>query len=261
MQQALEQCATSYREDLRELKQLSDHEREQLRHELQETVQQNQAAKAQLEAAHKRALCMLEKAKNQEVKVKVLMTTSTNYYWALAVQAPAQHFGGSLLYNISSPHIQLTRSLLSYSLFLDEEGGSERFGNLLRVTQLVRGKIRIQTDSGLLNFWSSAHDFYIIRPTSLSWLGQYPAKEILRAPKGKNWYQTQSTWIQMSSNISAAIGKLEDNEAILRNSIKTINKGENWIKKYQTYEILGKLPFVISLCLSVCNLPFSTYLW
>ncbi|XP_065763168.1 protein FAM184B isoform X2 [Muntiacus reevesi] len=68
MQQALEQCATNYREDLRELQQLSDHEREQLRHELQETVQQNQAAKAQLEAAHKRALCMLEKAKNQEVK-------------------------------------------------------------------------------------------------------------------------------------------------------------------------------------------------
>ena len=68
------------REDLRELKQLSDHEREQLRHELQETIQQNQAAKAQLEAAHRRALCMLEKAKNQEVKVKVLMTTSTNYY-------------------------------------------------------------------------------------------------------------------------------------------------------------------------------------
>ncbi|XP_055444089.1 protein FAM184B isoform X2 [Bubalus kerabau] len=68
MQQALEQCATNYREDLRELKQLSDHEREQLRHELQETIQQNQASKAQLEAAHKRALCMLEKAKNQEVK-------------------------------------------------------------------------------------------------------------------------------------------------------------------------------------------------
>ena len=123
MQQALEQCATNYREDLRELQQLSDHEREQLRHELQETVQQNQAAKAQLEAAHKRALCMLEKAKNQEVNVKVLTMTSTNYYRALVVRA-AQHFGGSLLYNISSPHIHPTRSLLSYSLFLDEERGS-----------------------------------------------------------------------------------------------------------------------------------------
>ncbi|XP_059959831.1 protein FAM184B [Mesoplodon densirostris] len=61
MQQALEQCTSNYREDLRALKQLSDRE-------LQETVQQNQVAKAQLEAAHQRALRMLEKAKNQEVK-------------------------------------------------------------------------------------------------------------------------------------------------------------------------------------------------
>ncbi|XP_042840808.1 protein FAM184B [Panthera tigris] len=68
MQQALEQCASSYREDLQELKQLSDHEREKLQHELQETVQQNQAMKAQLEASHQRALRLLEKAKNQELK-------------------------------------------------------------------------------------------------------------------------------------------------------------------------------------------------
>ncbi|XP_007449885.1 PREDICTED: protein FAM184B [Lipotes vexillifer] len=61
MQQALEQCTSNYREDLRALKQLSDRE-------LQESVQQNQVAKAQLEAAHQRALRMLEKAKNQEVK-------------------------------------------------------------------------------------------------------------------------------------------------------------------------------------------------
>ncbi|KAJ8790035.1 hypothetical protein J1605_004787 [Eschrichtius robustus] len=68
MQQALEQCTSNYREDLRELRQLSDREREQLRRELQETVQQNQVAKAQLEAAHQRALRMVEKAKHQEVK-------------------------------------------------------------------------------------------------------------------------------------------------------------------------------------------------
>ncbi|XP_058402772.1 protein FAM184B [Diceros bicornis minor] len=68
MQQALEQCASSYRDDLQELKQLSDHERETLQRQLQETVQQNQAVKAQLEASHQRALRMLEKAKNQELK-------------------------------------------------------------------------------------------------------------------------------------------------------------------------------------------------
>ncbi|XP_008586544.1 PREDICTED: protein FAM184B [Galeopterus variegatus] len=68
MQQALEQCASDYREDLRELRQLSEHERERLQRELQESLQQNQAVRAQLEAAHQRALRMLEKAKNQELK-------------------------------------------------------------------------------------------------------------------------------------------------------------------------------------------------
>ncbi|KAM5285172.1 protein FAM184B isoform 3-T5 [Hipposideros larvatus] len=68
MQQALERCASNYRDDLQELKQLSDHEREKLQRELQETIQQNQAAKAQLEASHQRALRVLEKTKNQEVK-------------------------------------------------------------------------------------------------------------------------------------------------------------------------------------------------
>uniref|UniRef100_A0A671DTW4 Family with sequence similarity 184 member B n=1 Tax=Rhinolophus ferrumequinum TaxID=59479 RepID=A0A671DTW4_RHIFE len=68
MQQALERCASNYGEDLQELKRLSDHEREKLQRELQETRQQNQAVKAQLEASHQRALRVLEKAKNQEVK-------------------------------------------------------------------------------------------------------------------------------------------------------------------------------------------------
>ncbi|XP_006208169.2 protein FAM184B [Vicugna pacos] len=68
MQQALEQCASDHREDLRELRQLSEQERGQLQRQLQETVQQNQATKAQLEASHQRALRMLEKAKNQELK-------------------------------------------------------------------------------------------------------------------------------------------------------------------------------------------------
>ncbi|XP_057581800.1 protein FAM184B [Hippopotamus amphibius kiboko] len=68
LQQALEQCASGYREDLRELKQFSDREREQLQRELQETIQQHQAAKAQLESAHQRALRVLEKARHQDVK-------------------------------------------------------------------------------------------------------------------------------------------------------------------------------------------------
>ncbi|XP_036901263.1 protein FAM184B [Sturnira hondurensis] len=68
MQQALEQCASNYRQDLQELRRLSDQEREKLQLELQETIQQNQAGRAQLEASHQRALRLLEKAKNQELK-------------------------------------------------------------------------------------------------------------------------------------------------------------------------------------------------
>ncbi|MBZ3887528.1 Protein FAM184B [Sciurus carolinensis] len=68
MQRALEQCASSYRADLRELQQLSDQERQRLRRELQDSLQQSQAARAQLEAAHQRALRALDKAKTQELK-------------------------------------------------------------------------------------------------------------------------------------------------------------------------------------------------
>lgn len=68
MQQALERCASNTREELQELKRLSDHEREKLQCELQ-TRQQEQAVRAQLEASHQRALRVLEKAKTQEVKV------------------------------------------------------------------------------------------------------------------------------------------------------------------------------------------------
>ncbi|XP_037386445.1 protein FAM184B [Talpa occidentalis] len=68
MQQALEQCASHYQKDLQELRELSEQERETLRCELQETVQQNQAAKVQLEASHQRALHLLEKAQQQELR-------------------------------------------------------------------------------------------------------------------------------------------------------------------------------------------------
>lgn len=79
MQRALEQCASSYREDLQELKQLSDHEREKLQRELQEAAQQSQAVRAQLEASHQRALRVLEKAKNQELKVRGMTMKSSLY--------------------------------------------------------------------------------------------------------------------------------------------------------------------------------------
>lgn len=77
LQQALEQCASNYQEDLQELRRLSDLEREKLQCQLQETIQQNQAGKAQLEASHQRALRVLEKARKQELKVRVLVMKPT----------------------------------------------------------------------------------------------------------------------------------------------------------------------------------------
>lgn len=129
MQQALEQCASHYRDDLRELQQLSDHEREKLQRELRETREQNQAVKAQLQASHQRALRVLEKAKNQELKVRVLLTRSPRDR-ALAVQ-----YTGRPSYVISNPYANLTRSLSSSSYSLLPDGKeAQRFGSLLRVT-------------------------------------------------------------------------------------------------------------------------------
>ncbi|XP_049645920.1 protein FAM184B [Suncus etruscus] len=68
MHQALEHCTSHYREDLQELQHLSAQEQEVLQRELQDAVHQSQAEKAQLEASHQRALRVLEKAKNQELK-------------------------------------------------------------------------------------------------------------------------------------------------------------------------------------------------
>nr|KAF6431197.1 family with sequence similarity 184 member B [Rousettus aegyptiacus] len=119
MQQALEQCTSHYQEDLRELQQLSDHEREKLQRELRETREQNQAVKAQLQASHQRALRMLEKAKNQELKVRVLVPRSPRD------RALATHI-------ISHPYADLTRSLPSHPLLPDGKE-AQRLGSLLRV--------------------------------------------------------------------------------------------------------------------------------
>lgn len=127
MQQALEQCASHYREDLRELQQLSDHEREKLQRELRETREQNQTVKAQLQASHQRALRVLEKAKNQELKVRVLVMRSPRDR-ALATQCT-----GCPSCIISHPYADLTGSSSSHSLPPDGKE-AQRLGSLLRVT-------------------------------------------------------------------------------------------------------------------------------
>ena len=49
------------------------------------------------------------------------------------------------MYIISNPHMNPTRSVFSWPPFSDEEKGSERFINVLRVTRLVSGQGRIHT--------------------------------------------------------------------------------------------------------------------
>ncbi|XP_039396801.1 protein FAM184B isoform X7 [Mauremys reevesii] len=68
LKQTLDQQANNFKESLKEQTLQSSKEKETLLQDLQDTIQQSQNVKAQLEASHQRALQMLEKSKNQELK-------------------------------------------------------------------------------------------------------------------------------------------------------------------------------------------------
>ncbi|XP_034627867.1 protein FAM184B isoform X1 [Trachemys scripta elegans] len=68
LKQTLDQQANNFKESLKEQTLQSSKEKEKLLQDLQDTIQQSQTVKAQLEASHQRALQMLEKSKNQELK-------------------------------------------------------------------------------------------------------------------------------------------------------------------------------------------------
>uniref|UniRef100_A0A8C3TE44 Family with sequence similarity 184 member B n=1 Tax=Chelydra serpentina TaxID=8475 RepID=A0A8C3TE44_CHESE len=70
LKQNLDQQANSFKESLKEQTLQSSKEKEKLLQDLQDTIQQSQNVKAQLEASHQRALQMLEKSKNQELKAE-----------------------------------------------------------------------------------------------------------------------------------------------------------------------------------------------
>lgn len=69
LKQTLDQQANNFKESLKEQTLQFSKEREKLLQDLQDTIQQSQNVKAQLEASHERALQILEKSKNQELKV------------------------------------------------------------------------------------------------------------------------------------------------------------------------------------------------
>nr|XP_048704724.1 protein FAM184B isoform X2 [Caretta caretta] len=68
LKQTLDQQANNFKESLKEQTLQFSKEREKLLQDLQDTIQQSQNVKAQLEASHERALQILEKSKNQELK-------------------------------------------------------------------------------------------------------------------------------------------------------------------------------------------------
>ncbi|XP_038255975.1 protein FAM184B isoform X1 [Dermochelys coriacea] len=68
LQQTLDQQANNFKESLKEQTLQFSKEREKLLQDLQDTIQQSQNVKAQLEASHQIALQILEKNKNQELK-------------------------------------------------------------------------------------------------------------------------------------------------------------------------------------------------
>uniref|UniRef100_A0A8C0IY30 Family with sequence similarity 184 member B n=1 Tax=Chelonoidis abingdonii TaxID=106734 RepID=A0A8C0IY30_CHEAB len=70
LKQTLDQQANNFKESLKEQTLQSSKEREKLLQDLSDTIQQSQNVKAQLEASHQRALQMLEKSKNQELKAE-----------------------------------------------------------------------------------------------------------------------------------------------------------------------------------------------
>uniref|UniRef100_A0A8C5EZW9 Family with sequence similarity 184 member B n=1 Tax=Gopherus evgoodei TaxID=1825980 RepID=A0A8C5EZW9_9SAUR len=70
LKQTLDQQANNFKESLKEQTLQSRKEREKLLQDLSDTIQQSQNVKAQLEASHQRALQMLEKSKNQELRAE-----------------------------------------------------------------------------------------------------------------------------------------------------------------------------------------------
>ncbi|KAM6073263.1 protein FAM184B isoform 2-T2 [Theristicus caerulescens] len=68
LKQILDQQANNFKESLKKHNLQSNKEKEKLLQDLQNTIKENQNVKLQLEASHQKALKMLERSKNQELK-------------------------------------------------------------------------------------------------------------------------------------------------------------------------------------------------
>lgn len=71
LKQILDQQASNFKESLQKHSLQSNKEKEKLLQDLQNIIKENQNVKLQLEASHQKVLKMLEKSKNQELKVSL----------------------------------------------------------------------------------------------------------------------------------------------------------------------------------------------
>lgn len=75
LKQILDQQANNFKESLQKHNLQSNKEKEKLLQDLQNTIKENQNVKLQLEVSHQKVLKMLEKSKNQELKVSLWHTS------------------------------------------------------------------------------------------------------------------------------------------------------------------------------------------
>lgn len=90
LKQILEQQANNFKESLKNHNLQSNKEKEKLLQDLQNTIKENQNVKLQLEASHQKVLKMLEKSKNQELKVSLLHTNVKMYIYLLGKPSESQ---------------------------------------------------------------------------------------------------------------------------------------------------------------------------
>lgn len=83
LKEAIEQQANAFKEAIQEQHLQFIKEKEKLLQHLQDTIKQNQGIKAQLEASHQRALSHLKKSKNQELKVRFILTALHKFFFTL----------------------------------------------------------------------------------------------------------------------------------------------------------------------------------
>lgn len=120
LKQILEQQANNFKESLKKHNLQSNKEKEKLLQDLQNSIKENQNVKLQLEASHQKVLKMLEKSKNQELKVSLLHSIVNKFIYIYGVN----HLSESQLSNGEL----LLLHIMNYSVILKPHHQAGRYG-------------------------------------------------------------------------------------------------------------------------------------